>query len=73
MTLLNGLLIILIIGIAIGIIYYHINSQKKAEIINEIDVDDKTYTLGKMIELVKRRLEEIPKINYMILVYLKKN
>ena len=63
MTISNILLIILIIGIAIGIIYYHINSQKKAEVVSEIDVDDQTYTLGKMIEFVKRRLDEITKIN----------
>ena len=63
MTISNILLIILIIGIAIGIIYYHINSQKKAEVVSQIDVDDQTYTLGKMIEFVKRRLDEITKIN----------
>ena len=63
MTISNILLIILIIGITIGIIYYHINSQKKAEVVSEIDIDDQTYTLGKMIEFVKRRLDEITKIN----------
>lgn len=63
MTISNILLILLIIGVTIGIIYYHINSQKKAEIVTEIDVDDQTYTLGKMIEFVKRRLDEITKIN----------
>ena len=69
MTISNILLIILIIGIAIGIIYYHINSQKKAEVVSQIDVDDQTYTLGKMIEFVKRRLDEITKINLFLKEY----
>ena len=63
MTISNLILIIAVIGIAIGIIYYHINSQKNAEVVNQVDVDDQTYTLEKMIEFVKRRLDEITKIN----------
>ena len=63
MTISNIILIVLVIGIAVGIIYYHINSQKNAEVVNQVDVDDQTYTLEKMIEFVKRRLDEITKIN----------
>ena len=63
MSILNVLLIFLIVSLAIGIIFYHINSQKNAEVVSEIDVDDQTYTLERMIEFIKRRLDEITKIN----------
>ena len=55
------LIIVVVIGIVFGI-YYFINKRKheKAE---EVEVDDKTYTLEKMIEFIKRRLDEITKIN----------
>ena len=63
MSIFNILLIVLVIGIAFAIIYYHIRSQKNAEVVSEIDIDDQTYTLEKMIEFIKRRLDEITKIN----------
>ena len=59
----NIILIILVIGIAAIFIYSHIKSQKNAEIVTNLDVDDQTYTLDKMIEFIKRRLDEITKIN----------
>lgn len=63
MTISNIILIVLVIGVAALIIYYYINSKKNAEVVTEIDVDDQTYTLEKMIEFIKRRLDEITKIN----------
>lgn len=63
MTLFDMLLIILVLVIAIYFIYYYIQSKKNAEIINTIDIDETTYTLDKMIEFIKRRLDEITKIN----------
>ena len=63
MSIMNMILIVAVIGIAILIIYYYINAKKKAEVVDVIDVDDQTYTLSKMIEFVKRRLDEITKIN----------
>ena len=63
MTIINVLLIIVVLGVAVLMIYFHINSQKNAEIVTKMDVDDQTYTLSKMIEFVKRRLDEITKIN----------
>ena len=63
MTISNLILIVLVIGIAVLIVYFHINSQKNAEVVTKIDVDDQTYTLEKMIEFVKRRLDEITKVN----------
>ena len=63
MTISNLLLIVLVIGIVALIIYYHIKSQKEAEVVSQIELDDQTYTLAKMIEFIKRRLDEITKIN----------
>jgi pilus assembly protein CpaF len=63
MTISNIILIVLVIGVAALVIYYYINSKKNAEVVTEIDVDDQTYTLEKMIEFIKRRLDEITKIN----------
>ncbi len=63
MTISNIILVLLVIVIAIIFIYFHIKSKKNAEVITNLDVDDQTYTLEKMIEFVKRRLDEITKIN----------
>ncbi len=63
MTIINLILIVLVLGIAVLMIYFHINSQKNAEVVTKMDVDDQTYTLSKMIEFIKRRLDEITKIN----------
>ena len=63
MSITNILLILAIIIIAVVIIRQYINMKQKAEVVQEIDVDDQTYTLEKMIEYVKRRLDEITKIN----------
>ena len=63
MSIMNMILIVAVIGIAILVIYYYINAKKKAEVVDVIDVDDQTYTMDKMIEFVKRRLDEITKIN----------
>ena len=62
MTLINGLLIIGVIGIAVMLVMYHIKSKKTAEVEVQ-EVDDQTYTLDKMLEFVKRRLDEITKVN----------
>jgi len=63
MTISNIILIVLVLGLAIAIVYFYTSSKKKAEVVVEVDVDDKTYTLEKMIEFVKKRLDEITKIN----------
>ena len=63
MSVTNILLIFIIIAIAVIIIRQYIQLKQKAEVVQEIDVDDQTYTLEKMIEYVKRRLDEITKIN----------
>ncbi len=63
MTITNIILMVVVIGIAIYAVYYTIKKKQTAETENTIDVDDKTYTIEKMIEFVKRRLDEITKIN----------
>ena len=63
MTIMNILLIVLVVGIAGYLIFYIIKKKKTAEVETTIDVDDKTYTISKMMEFVKRRLDEITKVN----------
>lgn len=52
--------VLVLIGVAIK---YFIEKNKKAEVEEEIEIDDKTYTIEKMTEFVKKRLDEITKIN----------
>ena len=62
MTLINGLLIVGVIVITVMLVRYHIKSKQTAEVEVQ-EVDDQTYTLDKMLEFVKRRLDEITKVN----------
>ena len=63
MTITNIVLTLIVILIAIFVIYYNIKKKKEAQVEKTVEVDDKTYTIDKMIEFVKRRLDEITKIN----------
>ena len=63
MTITNIILIIVVLGIAGYAMFYSIKKKQNAEVEVQVDVDDKTYTIEKMIEFVKRRLDEITKIN----------
>ena len=63
MTITNIILILVVLAIGGYVIYYSIKKKKTAEVETQIDVDDKTYTIEKMIEFVKKRLDEITKIN----------
>ena len=54
---------ILIVFARIGaIIFLYINKKKNA-VVEEMEVDDQTFTLLKMRDFVKRRLDEITKVN----------
>ena len=56
----------LIIVVFVTVIYFIVRSIKrnKNEVVDSaVEVDDKTYTLDKMIKFVKKRLDEITKIN----------
>ena len=59
----NALLIIIVLVVAVFAVVYEVKKKKDAEVEEEINLDDKTFTLEKMIEFIKRRLDEITKIN----------
>ena len=64
MDILNILLILVVLAVIIFTVVYKITKKKKQDDEEEIkSVDDKTYTLEKMSEFIKRRLDEITKIN----------
>ena len=59
----NFILSVLVLLIAAYVVIHHLKKQKEAEVEKQIEVDDKTYTIDVMIEFVKKRLDEITKIN----------
>ena len=59
----NALLIILVIFAVLFYIFYRIRQNQKAEREDQIEQDDQTYTLDKMIKFIKKRLDEITKVN----------
>ena len=63
MSITNILLILVVLVIAGVGMYYFLKKKREAPEENTINVDDKTYTLQKMQEFVKRRLDEITKVN----------
>ena len=63
MSIFNTILIIVIFVAAVMGILYYINKNKNAEVEQEVEKDDKTYTLDKMRDFVKKRLDEITKVN----------
>ncbi len=63
MNMINILAILLIFVIATFIVIKILVARKNEEVEEEVEQDDKTYTLEKMTEFVKRRLDEITKIN----------
>ena len=63
MSIINILLIIVVFILAGSGIAYFIRKNKNAEVEEEIEKDDKTYTLEEMKKYVKKRLDEITKVN----------
>ena len=63
MTITNIVLILVVLGIAIFAIYYVLKKKKTEEVENTLNVDDKTYTLDVMKTFIKKRLDEITKVN----------
>lgn len=63
MSIANIILMIVVIGIAVFSVYYFIKKKKTEEIEETINVDDKTYTIEKMEAFIKKRLDEITKVN----------
>ena len=63
MTITNIVLILVVLGIAIFGVYYVLKKKKTEEVENTLNIDDKTYTLDVMKAFIKRRLDEITKVN----------
>ena len=63
MTIINVVLILVVLGLAIFAIYYVLKKKKTEEVENTLNVDDKTYTLDVMKAFIKKRLDEITKVN----------
>ncbi len=62
--LLNAIIIAIIVIVTLALIFRKIKSNRAAaEDADKVEVDDKTYTLDMMIKFVKRRLDEITKVN----------
>ena len=60
---LNILLIVAVLGGAIALIRRSIKRKQETKVEENVVVDDKTYTLEKMISFVKKRMDEITKVN----------
>ena len=60
---LNIVLILAVALVFVYLVYRNIQKKKNAEVEKLVDVDDQTYTLQKMTEYIKKRLDEITKIN----------
>lgn len=63
MDVMNIILMVVVLIISAGLVLYFLNKKKNQEVEEIVEMDDKTYTLEKMTEYVKRRLDEITKIN----------
>ena len=66
MNIVNILLTLVVIGLIVFIIVYYIKKRREAEVnLDEAmqNIDDKTYTLDKMIDYIKQKLNEITKVN----------
>ncbi len=63
MDIMNVILMIVVLIISAGLVLYFLNKKKNQEVEEIVELDDKTYTLEKMTDYVKRRLDEITKIN----------
>ena len=63
MTLTNIGLMLLVVIIAVFAVYTRLKKKQNAQTENVLNVDDKTYTLDVMKAFIKKRLDEITKVN----------
>ena len=63
MNIQNIALIFVVVVAAVALISYLIKKNKNEVVEAQVEIDDKTYTLDKMVKFVKQRLDEITKIN----------
>ena len=60
---LNVILIIAVVVIAVMLVLRLIKKNQDAKVEEQVVIDDKTYTLDMMINFVKKRMDEITKVN----------
>jgi len=60
---LNFILIVAVLVVFVILVFKYLSNKQKEEPEQEVNIDDKTYTLEKMTAYVKKRLDEITKIN----------
>ena len=63
MNIANLILTVVVLAVAFAIVRRFIQKRQNEEADEQMKVDDRTYTLEVMKEFVKRRLDEITKIN----------
>ena len=63
MNIANLALIFVVIVTAVAAVVYMAKKNKNEIVEDQVEVDDKTYNLDKMVKFVKTRLDEITKIN----------
>ena len=63
MSITNILLVIVVLVAAIGAIVYYIKKKEKEPVEEEIVKEDKTFNIEQMQDFVKKRLDEITKVN----------
>ena len=63
MNFINIILILLVLLIAAFLVIRKLKKKQDEAEEEKVQVDDKTYTLEKMTQFVKQRLDEITKIN----------
>ena len=60
----TNIMLMFVVAVIVFVTVAHILKKNKEELVEErVEIDDKTYTLEKMIIYVKKRLDEITKIN----------
>ena len=59
----NFIVILAVLIITAAIVLNTLKKKQTAEVEEKVEVDDKTYNIDKMIAFVKRRLDEITKVN----------
>ena len=63
MNIANIALIFVVFVVAAAFVVYMMRKNKNEIVEDQVEVDDKTYNLDKMVKFVKQRLDEITKIN----------
>ena len=63
MNIINLLLMIVVLVSAAALIVFFIRKKRNEVVEEDVEKDDKTFTLEMMTDFVKKRLDEITKIN----------